>query len=189
MTKIFQNKNFNTLFVIGAVVLVAVLRLIPHPSNFAPLAAIALFSGACLRNKGLAIVVTLLSLIISDALVNHFIYGMDSLNPFYSGFYIVYGASLIVVLLGFIAKKQTNVKNIVVLSLCGSIIFFLTTNFGVFYGSKIYAQNAAGLIACYTAALPYFQNSIIGDLFFNGLLFGSYFAVTNYSQKLVAVKA
>ena len=69
------------------------------------------------------------------------------------------------------------------------LLFFLTTNFGVFYGSKMYPQNLTGLIACYTVAIPYFQNSIIGDLFFNGLLFGSYFAVTNYSQKLIAVKA
>ncbi|MFM7399706.1 MAG: DUF6580 family putative transport protein, partial [Bacteroidota bacterium] len=76
---------------------------------------------------------------------------------------------------------RNNMKpgSIAMASLAGSLVFFLVTNFSVWYGSTFYPQNTAGLIACYTAGLPFLGNTVLGDLFFNGVLFGAWFWILN----------
>lgn len=179
MKNLLQNR---LLFVAAMVFVAALTRLLPHPSNVAPIAAMSLFAGAYVSNRVLAFAIPMLALIVSDMLLGYFIYGMG-LNPFYEGFYIVYACTAFVVVLGNFLKKNVSPARIAVYSITGSVVFFLVTNFAVWYGGTMYPQTMAGLNLCYTAALPYFQNSLFGDLFFNTIFFGSYYFVMQ--RKLV----
>ena len=135
-------------------------RLIPHPPNFSPVTAIALFSGINFKNKRIAFSIPLLILFLSDLIINYFFYqilGISMVNLF------VYLSFIIVTILG-ANIKSLRLGNI----LLASFIFFLISNFGVWILG--YPKNLEGLILCYTMAIPFFGYSIAGDLFF-GYLF------------------
>lgn len=171
--------------ILTLILISVVVRVLPHPSNVAPIAAVALFSGSILNNRILAFFVPLLSLLLGDVILNSVIYGMG-LNPFYNGFYIVYGCTAFVIFLGMFLKKNIKPSSVLIYSITGSVVFFLVTNFSVWAGNSIYPQSAQGLINCYTLAIPFFQNSLLGDLFFNTLFFGTYFLIG--SKKIVTAK-
>ena len=142
-------------------------RVIPHPPNFSPLTAIALFGGLNFNNKKIAFVIPLLILIISD-----FFLGFSSINI------IVYISFILVVFIGTRIKK-ISLQNI----LLSSFIFFLVSNFGVWIIG--YPITLDGLILCYTMAIPFFGYSIAGDIFF-GFLFKLSF--NQFSSYLVREK-
>ena len=127
-------------------------RIIPHPPNFSPVTAIALFGGLNFSNKKIAFIIPLLILIVSD-----FFLGFSLINI------IVYISFILVVFIGTRIKK-ISIQNI----LLSSFIFFLASNFGVWVIG--YPMTLDGLILCYTMAIPFFGYSIAGDIFF-GLLF------------------
>ncbi len=154
------------LFLLAAIVL----RLLPHPWNVTPLGAMFLFSGATFRSKRDSLLVPLGALLLSDYAVIHFIYSGQYgwFSPYtWTGF-------LLVGLLGWTLHKKLTVARVVVASLAGSVAFFLLSNFGVWVGWKLYPPTFSGLVDCYVAALPYFRNSVLGDLVYAGLMFGSY---------------
>ena len=165
------------------------LNLLPAPPyNFSPIGAIGLFGAAAFSRKFLALAVPFAALVLSDLFLNNVIY-----SEYYSGFTLftsswIYAAFGMVVLLGLVfVRNSMKPGTIAAASLGGSLIFFLVTNFSVWYGSTFYPQNIAGLLACYTAGLPFLGNTILGDLFFNGVLFGAWFWVLN--RKYAAQKA
>jgi hypothetical protein len=154
------------LFVLAAIVL----RLVVHPENVTPVGAMFLFSGGTFRSKRDSLLVPLAALLLSDYAVDHFRYGgrYAWFSPYtWIGF-------LLVGLLGWTLRKKLTVARVVVTSLAGSVIFFLVSNFGVWMGWKLYSPTFGGLINCYVMALPFFRNSILGDLVYAGLMFGSY---------------
>ena len=157
------------------------LNLLPFPPyNFSPIAAIGLFGAAAFSRKFLALGVPFIALFLSDLFLNNGIY-----SEYYSGFTFftsgwIYAAFGMVVLLGlFFVRNNMKPGSVAMASLGGSMIFFLVTNFSVWYGSTFYPQNIAGLLACYTAGLPFLGNTVLGDLFFNGVLFGAWFWILN----------
>jgi hypothetical protein len=150
----------------------AATRLVPHPANFVPIGAMALFGGTYLKKKE-AFILPLLSLFLSDLFI-----GFDSLAMRLS----VYGSFLITVFIGFWLKSRRSLKNLVLAALSSSIIFFLTTNFTVWFLGNMYAKSPAGLVMCYILALPFFKNTIAGDLFYSGVFFGSYELVKNLTR-------
>ena len=156
---------FNARFwVLTAMIAAAVAsRLLPHPPNFAPIAAMALLGGAHFSDKRLAFLVPLAALLISDLFI-----GMHALIP------MVYGSFIAMVAIGFLLKGRVSALNVTAAALTGSVLFFLVTNFGVWamYGGS--PKTLAGLMATYTAAIPFFQNSVMGNLFYTGVLFGGY---------------
>lgn len=152
-------KLINPLLIIGFAV---ILRLLPHVPNVAPIAAMALFGGAYL-NKRYALVVPLIALIISDIFL-----GFHDTMPY------VYGSFLLAGLIGIWLKSHKTVWNIFFAAVASSIVFFLITNFGVWLQSGMYTRDLAGLIQCYIYALPFFRNTLFGDLLYVGLFFGSY---------------
>ena len=161
----FKNIKTIDLFIAFCFVIIAVaLRLLPHPPNFAPIAALALFAGVYLSRKT-ALVIPLAAMLISDLFL---------------GFYepmvglAVYGSFLLTVVLGFCVKKQKKWFTILGGSLAGSLVFFLTTNFAVWAFTPWYAKTMNGLSLCFTMALPFFKNTLLGDLFYVGLFFGIY---------------
>ena len=174
--------NKSVIFITLAILLAAASRLIPHPLNFTPIAAIGLFGAAHLKPRWLAFLIPGLAMWISDLIIMNTI-----MAEFYSGFrwighswvYIAFGA---IVSLGFLLRGRVAFSTVLGASLTSSILFFLVTNFGVWLGSTFYPQNWAGLMTCYTAAIPFFWNTIAGDLFYCTVLFGS-FAL--YSKSII----
>lgn len=154
------------LFVLAAIVL----RILPHPWNATPVAAMFLFSGATFRNKRDSLLVPLAALMLSDYAVIHFLYGgrYAWFSPYtWAGF-------LLVGLIGWSLRRRLSVTGVLGTSIAGSIVFFLVSNFGVWMGWKMYPATLGGLIDCYVAALPFFRNTVLGDLAYAGLMFSTY---------------
>jgi hypothetical protein len=151
--------------------------LAPYIVNVAPVAAMALFGGALFRDVRLAFVVPLAVMLISDTLLQVCYWqGWTLSQGFHAGMPIVYLAFVLVIALGRLVGEWLNPLSVVAGSLAGSVLFFVVTNFGVWASGveASYPMNLSGLVACFTAALPYFRNTVLGDLAFNTLLFGSY---------------
>ncbi len=157
----------------------ALARLLPHPPNVAPVAALALFGGGCFPRLWMAAVVTLGSMVFSDALLYATIYRSHATTLWgvVSSVAPVYAAFGLTILLGRWLCREWRWPRIVAASVLASLSFFLITNFFVWYGSTIYPPTPAGLWACYVAALPFLRNTLFGDLFFTSVLFGLAFAV------------
>src|SRR4051794_10307381 len=147
----------------AAILGAAALRLVPHPPNFAPIAAMALFSGAYLPRRALTFAAPLAALFLSDLVLG-----------FYHGMATVYFATGLIVLIGWWVSSRRSIVRIAAAALASSILFFILTNLGMWAFSGFYPRTAAGLAACYVAAIPFFQNTLAGDLFFTGLLFGGF---------------
>jgi hypothetical protein len=138
------------------------LRLLPHPANFAPVTAIAIFGGAVLPRK-LALWVPLLAMIVSDAVIG-----------FYSTMYITWGCFALIALASSLwLKKPTLIKGGIV-TLCSSLFFYVATNFAVWVSSGMYPHTWSGLVNCYVMAVPFFRNTLLSDVIYTSLLFGVY---------------
>jgi len=158
--------------------LAALSRLLPHPHNFTPIGALGLFGAAYFHRKELAFVVPLLAMWISDLVLNNMIYA-KAFPELYTGFVFigsiwVYAAFLGIVVLGFWLLKKVKVKNLLLASLAASVLFFLVTNFGSFLADPKYPKTIAGLMTAYGMGIPFFWNTLLGDLFFTGVLFGGF---------------
>jgi hypothetical protein len=131
--------------------------------NFTPITAMALFSGAAMRDKRLAFLIPLAAMVITDAIIG-----------FYSGIYVVYFSFLLITLLGFLLRNRINVVPVILGSLGASVIFYLITNFALFYPTWMYPHSITGIMSSYTAAIPFFRTAVAGDLIYSAILFGSY---------------
>ena len=141
----------------------AFVRLIPHPPNFAPIAAMALFGGTYFTKKWAAFLVPITALFVTDLFLG-----------FHPTMWAVYLSFALIVILGMLMLKQIKVGNIFFASVTSSVLFFIITNFGVWFSTPYYAKTGAGLIACFTAAIPFFHQTLLGDLFFVTIMFGLY---------------
>ncbi|MBX4186890.1 MAG: hypothetical protein KW802_01345 [Candidatus Doudnabacteria bacterium] len=150
------------------ILLGAVLRVLPHPGNFTPIAAIALFGAVYLKDKRQALLLPVAAMIISD-----FFIGFDSLQSRL----VIYGSFLLVGLIGLAIRQRKNVFTVSGGSILGSTIFYLLTNFVGFYSTKMYPHTWAGQMASYTNALPFYRYTLLGDLFYVTIFFGTYEAV------------
>lgn len=151
--------------ILGLIVLAVVGRLIPHPDNFTPVMAVALFGGAMLSTRW-AYAVPLAALIASDFLLG---------NAFDWMSVVVYGCFLVSVGLGQWLGKQRTWTRTGLTAVGGSLLFYIVTNFAVWLvPNGLYAHTVEGLLQCYVMALPFFGNSLVGDLFWTALLFGLY---------------
>ena len=146
----------------------AISRFLPHLPNFAPIGALALFGGVYL-NKKYALIIPIIAMIVADFFIGFY-------SPILMAF--VYGSFIIIGLIGLYVKKHKNLQNVIGATLCGSVIFFLLTNFGMwaiqpYMPQAIYPQTLQGLVQSYTMGLPFFRNTLLGDLFYVGAMFGS----------------
>lgn len=158
------------------IVLAAFSRLIPHPPNFAPIGAMALFGAAYFSQRYLAFAIPIISMWLSDLVLNNVVYGQyfDHFVWFYQGFYWTYGAFIIIGVVGFFMLKKVQLKSVVLASLLAAALFFVISNFGVWATGTMYPNTLSGLITCYAAGLPFFKNTIMGDLVYTGVLFGAF---------------
>ena len=172
MRVIDQKKSGFQPLAFGLTVAAALLRLIPHPPNFAPIGAVALFGGAKLKGWQ-AYVVPLLAMLVTDPIRSL----MEGGYAAYSWFtLVIYSSFLVSVVLGRVFLRQTNsVPRIAGVVFLGSLQFYLITNFAVWAGAQtLYAHSWAGLMECYAAALPFFGRTVLADLFYTGVLFTAY---------------
>lgn len=147
--------------VCALIAIAAASRLIPHPPNFTPIAALALFGGACFADRRAAFLVPLAGLFLSDLAL-----GLHALMP------VVYGAFALIVCLGFALRSRRTIFPIAAATLAASVLFFALSNLGVWALGSSYPRTWEGLVACYIAAIPFFQNSLLGDAFYSAVLFG-----------------
>ena len=138
-------------------------RLIPHPPNVASVTAVALFGGAYLSDRRLAFLVPLTALFLSDLVLG-----------FYSHMWVVYGSFALVVCVGFLLRIRRGPIAIAGAALASSILFFVITNFGVWVFGSLYPKTMQGLLGCYLAAIPFFQNTLMGDAVYSTVLFGGF---------------
>jgi len=156
--------------VITAIVMVlAISRLLPHPFNFSPIAALALFGGARYSNRFAAYLIPLAAVWVSDLFLNFAFYGR--FVPFYDGALVTYAAFAMIVLLGSLSLRRFSAKNLLFTSLSASVLFFMVSNFGVWAFSGLYPLTSAGITACYAAAVPFFRNTLAGDLVYSFAVF------------------
>ncbi|HAP36644.1 MAG TPA: hypothetical protein DCQ28_12165 [Bacteroidetes bacterium] len=172
-----MNKRTSFIVAVIMIALAAFSRLIPHPVNFAPITAIALFGGVYFNGK-FSPIVPLAALLISDYFLG-----------FYDGIVWVYGSFLLVVVIGLAIRRYKSVPVIFGATIVSSLLFFLITNFGVWQAGVFYTKDFTGLVECYAAAIPFYRNAAIGDLFYGTVLFGVYELVMKYLPKVQSTKA
>ncbi|MGA7839003.1 MAG: DUF6580 family putative transport protein [Ignavibacteriaceae bacterium] len=161
MNKNLVNPKFwaLTLMILAA----AFTRLIPHYPNFTAVGAMALFGGAYFSKKYLAFIVPMAAMLISDLFLG-----------FYSGMWVVYLSFLLIVVIGMQIGQTKKPGRVLLASVTASVSFFLITNFALFPPNIIYPQNLAGIFESYLAAIPFFSYTLLGDLFFVGIMFGAF---------------
>ena len=148
---------------VGMILAAAATRLIPHPPNAASIAAVALFGGAYLADKRLAFLVPIAALFLSDLVLG-----------LYGHMEVVYAAFALVVCIGLLLRRRRTPLAIGGAALASSILFFVVTNFGVWLFGSLYPKTMAGFFACYVAAIPFFQNTLLGDALYTVALFGGF---------------
>lgn len=172
--------SFSYLVILAILIALGVAgRLLPHPPNFTPMAAIALFAGFIFIKRYMAVVAVISTMLLCD----YFAFGSLSVSWFGSkSMFVVYLALLFPIVFKNFLQKKLGVLRIFGAALTSSSVFFLATNFAVWAFSPMYEKTFEGLVLCYTMAIPFFQNTVAGDLIWSGVIFGTYFALRNYSN-------
>lgn len=155
-------KRLNIAIVGALITLGALLRVMPHPANFAPVAAIAIFGGAMLPRR-YGILAPLAVMVVSDMVI-----GFHNLIP------ITWGSYILIAIVSNIWLKKRSLTRGITLTLSASAFFYVVTNFAVWLTSGMYAHTVSGLTSCYVMALPFFRNTLLSDMFFTASLFGLY---------------
>ena len=141
-------------------------RVIPHPANFSPIFAMALFGGTYFADKKLALIIPLIALFLSDLFIG-----------FYSPTVMVtvYTGMLLTGLLGLWLRNHKSVLNVFGTAIAGALLFFLIANFGVWLNPvSSYSKDSTGLVQCYLMALPFLKNTLASNLVYSAILFGGY---------------
>jgi hypothetical protein len=173
MEKITPKFWFLTLMIFAA----AFVRLIPHPPNFAPIAAMALFGGAYFSKKWAAFIVPITAMFITDLFLG-----------FHETMWAVYLSFVLIVVIGMLMLKEKKVSNVFFASVISSVSFFVITNFGIWLSTAYYEKTGTGLGVCYTAAIPFFHQTLLSDLFFIAILFGLFEIIKAKIPSLAKVK-
>ncbi len=169
------NTRFLTL--LGITLSAAAMRLLPHPPNMTPIAAMALFGGAYFTTKRTAFLVPLAAMYLSDLALGFFIHDFGLFHWFMP---FVYASFVMTVCLGLLVRHRLTPLTIGGAALMSSVLFFIVTNFGVWLVGNFYPKTVAGLVSCYVAAIPFFRNTLVGDAAYTLVLFGSFALAQRY---------
>lgn len=157
-----KNTVYSLMIPLTIVAVAAVMRILPHPPNFAPIGALALFSGAHLGKKS-KFIIPLSAMLISDLFIR-----------FHATLPFVYLSFILIILIGSWLKQNASGYKLLGATLFSSVLFFLITNFGVWAITDMYTKTASGLMQSYLMALPFFRNTVIADLLYTFTLFYGY---------------
>ncbi len=176
-----KNNKVNIIIASTLILMVGILRIINsemHLYNFAPVCALGLFSGAIIKDKRYVFILPLLAQFFGD-LYFHFFTHID-------GFYgisqlFVYIGLFSVALLG-TQMRNTKALNVLGYTFAGSTLFFILSNLGIWLSIEFgkidlyhYGKGMIGLYNTFYMAIPFFNNSIIGDFAGSIVLFGTYY--------------
>lgn len=150
-------------------------RLIPHAPNWTAIGALALWGATFFNRRSLSLVLPLTALILTDLALG-----------FHSTLVWVYAGFLLVTLIGWILPADQGAKNWITGSLIGSLVFFAVSNFGVWMSGELYPKTLDGLVQCFVMALPFFENQLGADLFFNLFFAATHVMVFKTSSKLIS---
>lgn len=151
----------NSWILIVTIIVIALTRLLPHPPNFSPVVAIALFGGAALADRKLALLVPMAAMLVADLFLG-----------FHNTMVFVYVGMSLVVALGCLVGNNRKGMVLIGSVVAGSAVFFVISNAGMWWLSGLYEHSADGLLLCYAAALPFFHNTLLATAFYASLLFG-----------------
>lgn len=175
------------LTLVAMIVLAALSRLLPHPPNFSPVEAMALFGGAYFANRAWALLVPLVAMLLSDIAL-----GLSMGGEYWSyvatsfSFWSVYLCIALSTAMGFGLRGKVGGANVLGYSLAGSVLFFVVTNGVTWFGSTMYPQTGAGLVAAYVAGIPFFKWTLLGTLFYSAVLFGGFALLRQQAPSLRA---
>lgn len=159
----------STLFVL--ILTAAASRVLPHPDNVAPIAAMALFAGAKFERKSLAFALPLLAMILSDIILGH-------------PSKLAYLSFIIIVFIGFQLREKSGAGRVLAASLTSSVLFFLITNCVFLSSGHMYPHTLEGQLLSYEMGIPFFRNTLLGDLFYSATLFGGFALLEQRFQRL-----
>ena len=149
-------------------------------ANFTPIGAMGLFGGAYFTSKWKAFAFPLLTLLISDLIINLFVFD-GKYGAMYGGWYVIYGVFALIVFYGKWILQNVSVKNVVIASVVAAVSHWLIADFTVWIGGGTnlrtmtpLTKNWAGLVQCYVQGFPFVKNFLIGTLVYGGILFGGF---------------
>jgi hypothetical protein len=171
--------NKTKILVVVAIVLVAAAsRLVKHPFNFTPVVAMAIFAGCYLKSRW-GLVLPLAAMLISDYFIGF--YDWQVMSSVYFAVALAFG-------LGWLLRRYIKWYTVLGAALASSVVFFIITNFAVWAFFSWYAHTWAGLVSCFTLALPFFRNTLAGDLIYTGMFFGLYNLGIIFVEKYLSQK-
>jgi Family of unknown function (DUF6580) len=156
---------------LGLMVAAACARLVPHPPNVTPVAAMALLGGATFVDRRAALAVPLGAMLLSDIGL-----GLLRYHPslvFTPMLLVIYGCFVVIVCLGFLLRGRRSPLRVAMVTLTASVLFFAVTNLGVWALGDLYPRTGAGLASCFVEAIPFFRNTLAGDAVSAFALFGA----------------
>ena len=168
-----KDENLKLIMIASMIVLAAATRFLPSAPNFTPMIAIAIFSGAMIKNKYMAAALPLSAMLLSDILI-----GFHSMIP------AVYLSIVLAIFAGRMIKNNKNVLNIAGGSLISAVLFFLITNFAAWLVFGNYTKDLAGLIHAYQMGIPFFRNTLLSTGIFSTALFGAYALAEKFIPQL-----
>ena len=155
-SKLLTKENLLSFLYIS--IILALGRLIPHPPNFTPILAAAIFAPYIINNKWVSIAVPLTAMLIADLFIG-----------FHSYILWVYGAIALSTLFSFALKKFGRMYiQLGIMAVLSSLIFFVITNFAVWLVWDFYPKTFDGLILCYAAGLPFLRNTLMSTILYTG---------------------
>lgn len=164
-----------SLLVIAAALTRALPYLIPDLWNFTAVGALAIFAGAQFKDKSMAFIMPIAAMAISDLFIGN-------------GFsLLVYTGFVAMVACGFLIRNKVSTTNVILASFISASVFFLITNFSFFYPISLYPRNISGILASYSAGLPFFRNMLVGNMVFSAVLFGSFYLLSKRYPVLAKV--
>lgn len=163
--------NPRFIVLVGFIAAAISMRLLPHPPNFTPVAAIALFGGAYFASRHLAFIIPLTAMLLSDLILG-FTGPLQTL--------LIYGSFALIVCLGLWLRNHRSPLAITAAAVTGSVAFFIITNFGVWAQGLLYPMTLDGLLTSYIMAIPFYANTLAGDLFYSLCLFGGFALAQHY---------
>ncbi len=176
MKDIFSTRN---LTIAGIIIFTALSRIFTDlmgiNMNFSPVMALALFAGAYLNDKKLAFALPIGSMFLSDLFIG-----------FHPTMWAVYASFVLAVYIGRFLNNNITTKRVIGASLAGSILFFVVTNFA--HWIAFCPISVAGFTQCYIDAIPFFRNSLAGDLIYSAVFFGSFELAGKFVPQLSRIK-
>jgi hypothetical protein len=168
-----MKKRTKFIIVLAIIALAAASRLVKHPFNFTPVVAMAIFAG-CYLKKYWAVLLPLVAMLVSDYIIG-----------FYDAAVMasVYVSIALAFYIGWFLQKKVKWFTVIGAALASSVVFFILTNFAVWAFFDWYAHSWQGLVSCFTLSIPFFRNTLVGDVVYTGAFFGAYELVLYFSTR------